>query len=105
MAASGFAPYIGECGICGEAEPRMAYLDFQEGTIKCGDCSSGGGALLSAAALKAARYVTGCDLKKLLSFTIGEPALKELGGASEGYLLAHLDRRFRTLDFYNTILL
>ena len=103
MAASGFAPSIGECGACGEENPLTAYLDFEGGTIICGRCSQGGGAFLSAAALKAARYVTGCELKKLLSFTLGESALSELSNAAEGYLLSQLDRKFRTLDFYNSL--
>jgi|GEM_PF-12414 len=59
----------------------------------------GSGAVLGSGALNAARYVIGCEPKKLLSFSVSDAALRELGAASEGYLLAQLDRRFRTLDY------
>jgi len=62
-----------------------------------------GEATLGEGALKAANYIIGCDSKKLLSFSLGETALRELTVAAEGYLLAHLDRRFRTLDYYKVI--
>jgi len=58
---------------------------------------------LSAGALKAADYILGCDAKKLFSFTLNDDALKELSSKTENYLLAHLDRTFRTLDYYHKI--
>ena len=62
-----------------------------------------GNASLNRGALSAARYIISCDSKKLFSFTLGADALRELSSATEGYLLAHLDRRFRTLDYYKGI--
>jgi len=103
MAASGFAPMLGRCAVCGREEPERASLDLSGGTLSCGRCAQGGGAVLGSGALSAARYVLSCDPKKLFSFTLGGPALRELARAAEGYLLAHLDRRFRTLDYYNGI--
>ena len=62
-----------------------------------GSCSLGRGALA------AARYIIGCDAKKLFSFELGDAALRELSSATEGYLLAQLDRGFRTLDYYYAV--
>ena len=59
-----------------------------------------GNARLGPGALKAARFVIDCDLKKIFSFKLGGESLAELGRAAEGYLLTQLDRSFRTLDFY-----
>jgi len=100
MAATGFEPALGQCSACGNQEPERAYLDLSGGTVCCGDCGLPGGVALSKGALSAARYIINCDAKKLFSFTLGNAALRELNAAAEGYLLTHLDRRFRTLDFY-----
>lgn len=62
---------------------------FREGTL-----------CLSAGALSAARYILTCDSKKLLSFRIESNGLKELAEETETYLLTHLDKSFRTLDYY-----
>jgi len=103
MSAAGFAPLIGQCARCGSEEPQHVYLNITEGTLFCDVCTSSGQYGLSRGALHAARYVIGCESKKLYSFTLGEQALKELSVAAEGYLLAHLDRSFRTLDYYKGI--
>jgi len=85
MAISGFEPL----------------LNFEE--------NSNGGSIedgvlnLSPGALKAANYILSCDAKKLFSFTLSDSVLKEFSKATESYLLAHLDRTFRTLDYYRKI--
>jgi len=59
--------------------------------------------LLTAQALDAAKYIIGCDSKKLFSFKISEIVQKELAIAAEEYLLLHLDRTFKTLDYYKKV--
>ena len=103
MAASGFTPLIERCAVCGNADPECAVLDPTGGTIRCAGCSPADGTVLGRGALNAARYIIGCDSKKLLSFSIGKVALDELSAAAEIYLLAQLDRRFRTLEYYKGI--
>jgi len=106
MAAAGFRPLLDRCGACGREYPDTAFFDLSGGTIRCGDCgpASADRIQLSKGATSAARYIIGCESKKLFSFTLGKAALKELSAATEGYLLAHLDRRFRTLDYYQGII-
>jgi len=58
---------------------------------------------LSAGALQAAKYILSCDAKKLFSFSLSKDALKELSKKTEYYMLAHLDRKFRTLDYYQAV--
>jgi len=102
MATSGFMPHIDCCIICGDKKPGRSYLDFSAGTLSCSKCMRDG-ATLSIGALEAIRYIISCDAKKLFSFSLGDDALRELNFASEGYLLAHLDRRFRTLEYLKGI--
>jgi len=99
-ALSGFSPLISHCSVCGREEPENARLDTAGGRLYCGGCAPEGGAALSAGALNAMRYVVNCDLNRLFSFSLGDSSLREIANAAEGYLLAQLDRRFRTLEFY-----
>ena len=50
------------------------------------------------------RHVLYCPDKKLYSFTLDGPALRQLGQAAEVYVAAQLERSFRTLDYYKSIL-
>jgi len=85
MAISGFEPVLIPPG-------SQNLTSSEEGTIKLG-----------AGAYKAAEYVLNCNAKKLFSFKLNDPALRELGAATENYLLTHLDRTFRTLDYYHKV--
>jgi DNA repair protein RecO (recombination protein O) len=103
LAISGFAPLISHCSICGNKEPERAFLDLVGGTLKCITCAPLNGAVLSAGAISAARYIISCEQKKLFSFSLGKTALRELSSATERYLLEQLDRRFRTLEYYHQL--
>jgi len=88
-------------------EPRVTKVTKGDGTFVSQNGESTmleeGVLKLGAGAFNAARYVLDCDAKKLFSFTLSDEALKELSRATENYLLAHLDRTFRTLDYYHKI--
>ena len=103
LSLAGFSPLIDYCSGCENTDPEYAYLDISGGTILCDDCAAAGGIKLSRAALQAARYIITCDSKKLYSFSLSEEALEELLIAAESYLLSHLDRNFRTLEYYKGV--
>jgi DNA repair protein RecO (recombination protein O) len=65
--------------------------------------SENGTLLLSDGVLNAADYIIKCDAKKLFSFKLSEEAQRELSAATESYLLIHLDREFKTLDYYKRV--
>jgi len=85
MAISGFEPLLNK-------QNTTSSSSLEDGVIK-----------LSEGALKAADYILNCEAKKLFSFKLSNEALKELSRKTENYLLAHLDRTFRTLDYYHKI--
>jgi len=58
---------------------------------------------LSPGAYNAANYILTCEAKKLFSFTLADEPLKELSKVTEKYLLTHLDRTFKTLDFFQKV--
>ena len=85
MAISGFEPLLGD-------KNEKSSGTLEEGVLN-----------LAAAAKNAAEYIINCDAKKIFSFTLTSQALRELSKATENYLLAHLDRQFKTLDYYHRI--
>ena len=99
MAISGFEPILKNTG----GQAYCVPLPLEEHSKPVPLCSEEGVLKLSAGAFNAARYVLDCDAKKLFSFTLSETALRELSKKTEGYLLAHLDRTFRTLDYYHKV--
>ena len=58
---------------------------------------------LSNSALAALRHIIWGDPKRLFSFQLDEMSLRQLGDASEAYLMTRLERGFRTLDFYKAL--
>lgn len=59
---------------------------------------------LQGQALDCARYILGCDLKRILSFPPPEEGQRrELCAFAEHYLLSRLERGFQTLDFYHSL--
>ena len=105
MALSGFEPLADGCAVCGRPEPEKPVLDAVHGVVCCAACREKGGLAmpLSLAALAALRHVLYCPDKKLYSFTLDTPALRQLGQAAEVYVAAQLERSFRTLDYYKSI--
>ncbi|MDR2599410.1 MAG: DNA repair protein RecO [Oscillospiraceae bacterium] len=85
----------------------MAISGFEPNLINTekskGDTHEDGLLPLSAKALTIAEYVLSCDNKKLFSFNTDEKALNEFSKEIEKYLLTHLDRGFKTLDYYKKI--
>jgi len=88
MAISGFEPLLNQEGTQGDG----SLVSMEDGVLS-----------LSSGALCAADYILSCDAKKLFSFTLSDNALRELSRKTEDYLLAHLDRTFRTLDYYHKV--
>ena len=106
MSLIGFEPLADACAFCGAPEPEGAVLDVREGVICCARCGRGERGLalpLSSGALAALRRVLYGEAKRLYSFSLPEPELKQLGDAAEAYVHAMLERGFKTLDFYKSV--
>ena len=106
MALAGFQPFVDGCAVCGAEEPAAPMLDVVHGVVRCGGCKSGGGLSLplTAAGLAALRHILTADGKKLYSFTLEPGALRALDHAGEAFIAAQLERNFRTLDYYKSLI-
>lgn len=97
---SGYEPMLDGCSFCGEFPPDNPQLSLEHGTIHCKACG-GKGYPLSNNTLAALLFVTQAPPKKIFQFELD--SYTDLGTLSEKYLLAQLDRPFKTLDFYKKI--
>ena len=106
MALAGFQPFTDNCAVCGAAEPAAPMLDVVHGVVRCGGCKGGGGLSLplTAAGLAALRHILTADGKKLYSFTLEPGALRALDHVGEAFIAAQLERNFRTLDYYKSLI-
>lgn len=113
----GFMPEILACHSCGRREGEF-FFDIMAGAVECAECHKLSEARhetltdeheshilapLSAGARTALAYCVYSPPEKLLSFTLLPEDLHLFRSAAEKYLLNHLERGFKTLDFYNEV--
>ena len=106
MAMNGYAPDLSACAACGKTG-QGGYIDTASGLLVCPVCirPTGYGVLpMDEPALGAARYILGCDLKKLFSFKLPEKSMAFLARFCEDYLLDKTEQGYKTLDFYKSLL-
>ena len=106
MALAGYEPMADGCALCGAPQPENPMLDVVHGEVHCGKCREKGGLSLplTASGLAALRYVLYGDPRRLYSFSLPPEGLRALNHAADAYVSAQLERSFRTLDYYKTIL-
>lgn len=107
MALAGFEPLADGCALCGRGGAEAPMLDVQGGFVTCGGCRGPDAGLrlpLTAGGLAALRHVLTADGKRLYSFTLEPGALAALDHAGEAFISAQLERGFRTLDYYKSLL-
>ena len=105
MALAGYEPMADGCALCGAPQPENPMLDVVHGVVHCGKCREKGGLSLplTASGLAALRYVLYGDPRRLYSFSLPPEGLRALNHAADAYVSAQLERSFRTLDYYKTI--
>ena len=106
LALAGFEPLASACAVCGREAPEAPMLDVLRGVVHCGGCKQPGGLSmpLTAAGLAALRHILYCDSRRLYAFTLEPAALRELDHAGEAFAASQLERSFRTLDYYKSLL-
>lgn len=106
MSEIGMMPNVGSCSCCNNTAERL-YFVLEDATICCDKCfvadDSKTFISLTSAALKAVRHIISSDFERLYNFNIKELCQNKLSYISESYLLTHLGRNFKTLDFYKVM--
>ncbi len=101
----GFMPDLRACGRCVCYEHSEMFFLFGESTIVCGDCFDGnrddeGVFTLSPSLLYTLRYVVYSPVEKLFGFSLAGVTAEQFYSFTEKYLLGHLNRSFRSLEYY-----
>lgn len=105
---AGYEPYLEQCPVCGSAMPDR--FNISKGVLHCAQChnaelADGIRLPISQGTLAALRYIVYSPAKRLFSFTLSDAAMQELGGLTEAFLCAQLERGFYTLDFYKSLMM
>lgn len=96
----GFAPQLFSCVRCGnEKEPTC--ISIREGGVLCRQCA-GAGPAVSQSVLNAVRFVQ--LAKNPFSFSLAPEFICEFSAVCEQFLLYHLDKHPKTLDFLKNLL-
>lgn len=107
MCLAGYEPMIDACAVCGR-QPEEVRFHLSQGVLHCpacrGEVGEGRSLPISPAGLAAMRHIVWGDAKRLYSFQLEGAALDQLAALTEGYLTAQLERGFRTLDFYRSLM-
>ena len=118
MAQAGYMPELRGCDICGCEDGEMLF-DIMNGIIYCRECQklrnmgearpeeTGTASIvlqLTPSILKGLRYVLSCESNRVFSYSIAEEEQEEYADVCEKYILNHLERGFRTLDFYHEVI-
>ena len=103
---AGYSPDRSSCRRCGGPAEEGAFLLPVRGTLRCCRCGGEPGAVpVSPAVLAALRHILRAPLEKCFQFSLPEAELRGLAETTETFLLAQLNRGFRTLEFYHTLAL
>jgi DNA repair protein RecO (recombination protein O) len=101
IALSGYQPALEACHLCGGPAETGAF-DPNTGLLVCARCGRGPDAIpLDAAALMAARYILSAPVGRIFGARLGAASMAALSHMTESYLLACLERGFKTLGFYH----
>ena len=117
MSILGFMPEIVACHTCGRRDGEF-FFDIMAGAVECFDCHKRSVmshttlseeheghvvAILSEGAKTALCYAIYSPLEKMFSFSISDEDMSLFAKAAERYLINHLERSYKTLDFYNEV--
>ena len=109
LTLSGFMPDLVGCYVCHRYEKSLPYIfDVKEGTIFCSDCraaiNSADGIIMMPPVLSALRHIIYSDDSKLFLFHLADKSLSLLEHVSEKYVLTHVERSFKPLELYHSLL-
>lgn len=105
LCLAGYEPLVDACESCGAENPEEPMLNAALGTLRCKRCTHGGTVRpLCPDSLAALRHIVYGNPKRLYSFRLSHDALQRLSMAVSLFLFTQLERDFKTLHFYESLL-
>lgn len=103
----GLMPDLVACKNCVKYDGEIYFFHILEGIIICENCHNGvendNIVGIGKSILHAMRYIIFSDYEKLFNFKISDESQKILSDISEKYLVTHLNKNFKTLDFFKSL--
>ena len=118
VAILGFMPSVVECHNCGEKSGDF-FLDVMGGIIECRECHERREksraehldphethilCILSEGAKTALCYCIYCPIERIFSFNISDDDMRLMARATEEYIINQMERSYKSLDFYKSII-
>lgn len=106
MCLAGFEPDVFGCAVCSREEPDGPLLSLRGGVLHCRGCTpdaTGVSLPLSAETLDAMRYIITAEPRRIFSFAVPQESERQLGGVTQAYMAAQLERGFSTLDYWKSV--
>lgn len=108
MVEQGMSPQLMECVSSGEeVDENACYISQEAHGILCSSCKNlaKDAKRISPSALYAMRYIVNVPMGKLYTFKVTEEVLRELESFIHLYVSKNTDRRFKTLDILQVMIL
>lgn len=102
LTLGGYMPQVEGCNCCNEITTPM-YFDPVQGSVLCQRHKTPGALLVSKGVVQAIYHISHSTVDKLFAFTLSQEGIANLATVSEIFVLAQLERKFTTLDFYHSI--
>ena len=105
-ALAGFCPDFNGCAVCGHLDEDGMTVSVSDGALFCREhrkSAEGLIALAGADDVAALRFALYSPPKKIFSAAFPLETAASTAKITEKYILYHLDRSFRTLEFYHTV--
>ena len=110
MDISGYRPNLSKCTHCREAKGEYARFDIELGGVICADCSfsedlkKGGNTYrISQGAIEAFKFLLNTEISRLNTKKIDNTIFNEIDKITRAFILKHLDKRFKSLDFLDSV--
>lgn len=108
LCAAGYMPDVEACAACGKELDEMSkiYFCYIDGVFVCGDCPTEPQVkkrLVSASCFRLMKYVISSPENKAYAVKVPQKTEKEFYSVCQEFLIAQLEKKPDTLEFYNTI--
>lgn len=110
MDISGYRPNLERCALCRETAGDYVRFSIGLGGVVCGNCFAeeetrrvGDVFKLSQGAVEAFKFLLNTEISRLNTMKIDNTIFNEIGKIARAFVQSHLDKRFRSLDFLDTV--
>lgn len=103
----GLIPNLIGCSVCNVYLHSKMHFDIQAGKLYCDNCFSGVDGYniiaVNETTVSALRHIALSDLNILFNIKVSDRLLKEINKISDRYVFAHINRNFKTLEYFKSI--